>query len=96
MNPHMTRQIDGNGVPTVDEGAIRELRAALDAMNIPPDNVEPGTTAAPFNYDPQGILEEGSKKLRQQRDMENWVDHMTKPKLFNFYDESDGNASRSL
>lgn len=85
----MTRQIGGNGVPAVDEGAIRELKSALDSMNISPD-------AEPFNYDPQGILEEGSKKLRQQRDMENWVDHMTKPQLFNFYDESDGNASRSL
>ena len=49
-----------------------------------------GLQDKPFN------LEEKSKERHQQLDMENWVDHMTKPKLFNYYDESDGNASRSL
>jgi hypothetical protein len=85
----MTRQIGGNGVPAVDEGAIRELKSALDAMNIPSTQVQ-APQDKPFN------LDEKAKERHQQLDMENWVDHMTKPKLFNFYDESDGNASRSL
>lgn len=75
------RQMQNLDNQQMTEESIRELKEGLGAM---------GLQDKPFN------LEEKSKERHQQLDMENWVDHMTKPKLFNFYDESDGNASRSL